>query len=102
MKPKNHIITSLFLFIFLIIASSCAQLSPGGRMVRFVTERQKNDKCEFIGTVTGYGAFCPGCAINSARNKIANMGGNGIKIVSNVSNEAGDTNVYAEAFNCEF
>ncbi len=80
-------------------------LTKEGVQVQLVTESQKESCCEFITIVTGSmsmgantGHDAEG-AINKVRNKIALIGGNGMRVIGTNSNIFSST-VTAEALRC--
>ena len=90
-----------------VVTGCMATLSPQGAAVRPVTERQKEEACEFLtivaeseqwGLDTGADARS---AMIKVRNAVAEAGGNGMLIISTDPNTS-NTTVTAEALTCDF
>ena len=88
------------------LCSCMATLTPRGAKIRVVTEQQK-EKCEFLTVVTAgemMGSSISGdveSAMRKIRNKVAEAGGNAMRIIS-VDNSFWGTTVVAEALRCDF
>jgi len=84
-----------------------ATLTGEGSLVRVVTAEQQNSTCEHIGLVTGSESMGHSTshdlqsAINKARNKVAELGGNAMRIISTSSDVYAST-VLVEALFCDF
>ena len=100
-------LTSLSVFIIL---NGCASIQlEDGKDVRIVTASQKEKSCEFLGTVQGHSGWAATTsgdrefAMNDARNKVAQMGGNGMLVISTDSSIwEGNADILAEALMCKW
>lgn len=90
----------------LVFLSCSTALSPQGNAVRIVEDKDAQ-ACKFVGTVSAFDTFGANTghesqnALNEARNKAAQLGGNAIKILHMQTTFQGTT-VTAEALRCEF
>lgn len=95
----------LLLFLFSLVG--CAhELTKSGQQVRVVSDAERND-CTHIGMVTGSNSMGNNVAhdvegaTNQAKNKVAELGGNGLKIL-NIDTTYEFTSVTGEALKCQF
>jgi hypothetical protein len=105
---KKAVLCSVLSLIPLLLLSSCAAtLSGPGSRVQTVTDRQRECCCEFIEIVTAsqeWGVRTGSeaeSAIYAARNRVAELGGNAMRILDIDSGHWGTT-VVAEALKCDF
>lgn len=98
----------LLITVFTTSSLGCmASLTPQGAAVRAVTATQKDRDCQFVTVVTAsesMGSSTGGdaqSAMNKVRNKVAEVGGNVMLIVSTNSDMFSST-VVAEALKCTF
>lgn len=109
------------MFLLLMLLVSCSTvLTEGGRRVVLVTNNQKEKYCVFLDIITTSNdmgvdsAHDRENALNDARNKVFELGGNAMRIISN-SNEnegyflyggmlmgASEAVVQVEALMCDF
>jgi ABC-type glycerol-3-phosphate transport system substrate-binding protein len=91
---------------FILLAGCSTALTQSGADIRIVEDKEANN-CEFIATVSAFDTLGASTghesqnALNEARNKAAQAGGNAIKIVHMQTTFQG-TSVTAEALRCEF
>lgn len=93
----------LGLGLLLVVSGCAAKITPEGTLTRIV---ESNDECVFLGVVTSSNAMgwhtshdAEG-AMNEARNKVAALGGNSLKII-NVDSDMAATTMVVEALNCK-
>ena len=97
----------LFVISVSLLSSCAASLSGPGSRVQTVTDRQRECCCEFIEIVTAsqeWGVRTGSeteSAIYEARNRVAELGGNAMRIIDIDSGRWGTT-VVAEALKCDF
>ena len=96
----------LFTALVTILAGCSINITKEGNKVRLVSEKER-DSCSFIGVVTGSMSMGANTghdsesAMNEARNKVAAIGGNGMRILGSDSDVFAST-VTAEALHCNF
>lgn len=100
------------LYLVIFLASCSTQLTKRGATVRIVTENEKEKYCSFIDIVTtsdefGWsGAHDRENAMNKARNKVSELNGNAMRIISSDSISSGQYDLEAivqvEALSCDF
>lgn len=98
-------ILKIILFCLMIMGCSIHLTKEGG-MVRLVSEQERNT-CEFIGVVTGSMSMGASSghdaesAMNEIRNRVAKLGGNGLRVI-NTDSDVLATTVTGEALKCNF
>lgn len=103
----------------MLLLSSCStQLTQQGKRVRIIASNQKQH-CRFIEVITEYNemgwnsASNQQNALNQARNRAADLGGNAIHLISNTTNsqgmvinetytESSSATTQAEVYFCKF
>ena len=81
-------------------------ITKEGSKVRLVSEQERNS-CSFVGVVTGSmdmgvsTGHDAESAMNEVRNKVAALGGNGLRVL-NIDSDFVATTVTGEALNCNF
>jgi len=91
---------------FVLLVGCSTALTQSGSEIRIVEEKEATN-CEFLGTVSAFDTLGASAghesqnALNEARNKAAQAGGNAIRIVHMQTTFQG-TSVTAEALKCEF
>ena len=104
---KAIFLSLLFLTASMILSSCAASLSSAGSKIQTVTENQRDCCCEFIAVITASEEFGittgmeARSAMNKARNRVAEVGGNAMRIIDVDSGLWGST-VVAEALKCDF
>lgn len=89
-----------------ILVGCSINITKEGNKVRLVSEQERNN-CSFVGVVTGSMAMGASTghdaesAINEARNRVARLGGNGLRLL-NTDSDAIATTVTGEALRCNF
>ncbi|WP_162929514.1 DUF4156 domain-containing protein [Halobacteriovorax sp. BALOs_7] len=101
-----------FVTIIMLFASCSTQLTKSGKNVRLVTENQKEKYCKTLDIVTASNelgwdaAHHSQNAMNEARNRVAELGGNGMKIISSNNSQgyggSSQAIVQVEALACNF
>jgi hypothetical protein len=97
----------LITIIVIMLTSCMATLTHKGSLVKIATEDQRESVCEYITPITAsesMGNNTAGdlqSAMNKARNKVAEAGGNAMRILSTSSNNFAST-VLVEALKCDF
>ena len=97
---------AILVFISILIFGCSIQITPEGRKVRLVSEEERNN-CKFLDVVTGSMSMGASTghdaesAMNEARNRVAALGGNGLKVI-NTDSDAVATTVTGEALECTF
>ncbi|AYF43713.1 hypothetical protein BALOs_0703 [Halobacteriovorax sp. BALOs_7] len=96
----------------MLFASCSTQLTKSGKNVRLVTENQKEKYCKTLDIVTASNelgwdaAHHSQNAMNEARNRVAELGGNGMKIISSNNSQgyggSSQAIVQVEALACNF
>lgn len=97
--------SSLVLISVLLLPSCATSLDMGAERVQIVTASQKERSCHslgIVGTEQRLGPNKPSNAMKKAINQVAQMGGNGIFVVSNSLDWAEGASVTAEALKCSF
>lgn len=87
------------------LAGCATTLSPDAEKVRVVTANQKENVCESMKILTvekRLGRNKPGNAMKQALNEAAQVGANGIYIISTSEDWAEGATVVAEALKCRF
>lgn len=101
-----------FVTIIMLFTSCSTQLTKSGKNVRLVTENQKEKYCKTLDIVTASNelgwdaAHHSQNAMNEARNRVAELGGNGMKIISSNNSQgyggSSQAIVQVEALACNF
>ncbi|EPZ49341.1 PF13698 domain protein [Bacteriovorax sp. BAL6_X] len=102
-----------FVTLILFFSSCSTQLTKSGKNVRLVTENQKEKHCKTLDIITtsnelGWDAAHDSQnAMNDARNKVAELGGNGMKVISSNNayqgyGGASEAVIQVEALSCNF
>lgn len=96
----------LICIIVSIICVGCStKLTTSGSQVKLISETNKT-QCNSIAVVTGSSSVGASTghnaenAMNEARNKAANIGGNALQVIDVSTTESSST-VIGEAFNCK-
>lgn len=98
-----------FISVYILLLTGCSTvLTSQGSMVRTLNSSDDLSKCEFRGIIT---AKSPELAItpsqeteyvmNDARNKVAELGGTHMKILTNQQGLFTGASMNAEAYNCK-
>ena len=105
-RAQSGRVVKLLSLVVLVFLFACSiELTKEGEKVRLVSPKER-DNCTFIAVVTGSmstGVTSAGDAdgaMNETRNKAAQLGANGLRVLNMQSNDSGST-VTAEALKCD-
>lgn len=98
----------LLLFLFSVVLTGCSTaLTAEGTKIRSINHSDDLSKCEFMGTITAKSpefALTPAqeteYVMNDARNKVAQVGGTHMKILTNQHSLFTGASINAEAYRC--
>jgi hypothetical protein len=99
---------ALLIAALIAMIGCTTSMTAAGRRVRTITAGQQEGGCQFLDTVEGVGYPASGGmgqAIADARNAVGELGGNGMRILSQDTRPVGDAHwsyVTVEAWACDF